>query len=430
MSWFGLTALLLLLVAVLGFANHVWVGLPRTIALLAGALLVSVAIVAAEPWLPMVHLHEWWQDVVVGNDLPHVFLDGVLAFMLFAGAMHVDIAALRDAKWIVLTLATFGVLASTALYGFGLYALFTAHIPLSWCFVLGSILAPTDPIAVSELIRRVGLPASLQAIIAGESLFNDGVAVVVFGICLSIATGSGTPDGIAIAGDFAKEALGGATLGLLTGYVAYTAMRRVDEHNLELTISLALVTGTYSLAHYLAVSGPIAVVVAGLLIGHRAARYAWSERTRTNVTTFWELIDQLLNAILFLVLGFTLLALEDANTSAVLVAGGVALAVLVRLVSVGLPVVFAGLPLLRMARGVAVLTWGGLRGGISIALALTLPPSAYRSDLLTLCYAVVVFTILAQGLTMPWLIRRLYGASVEESNEDGHQPQHQVHADQ
>ncbi|MGE0416492.1 MAG: cation:proton antiporter [Acetobacteraceae bacterium] len=421
MSWLNFVAVLLFLVAILGVGNHLWIGLPRTIGLLAGALVVSIIIVAAESVLPSMALRDWWQQVLEANDLPHLFLDSILAFMLFAGALHVDMTELRNNKWIVLALATFGVVASTALFASGMWLLSAGEVPFIWCLVLGSILAPTDPIAVSELIRRVGLPSSLQAIIAGESLFNDGVAVVVFTLTLSLATGSGElGHGERIIRDFLIEAFGGVALGAVTGYVAYRAMRLIDEYNLELTISLALVAGTYSLAQALSVSGPLAVVVAGLLIGHQATRFAMSDRTRANLTTFWELIDQLLNAILFLLLGFTLLALDARPPMASLAAEGIGLAVLARLISVGVPTAMIRLPFLQTARGIAVLTWGGLRGGISIALALTLPYSPYRGTLLSVCYAVVVFTILVQGLTMPWVIRRLYGMSDDQAEGRGH----------
>lgn len=416
MSSFDLVAVLLVLTAVLGCINQLWFGLPRTIALMAGALLLSLLIVVADRLTPGIDMRGWWHDLVAANDLPRVFLDGILAFMLFAGSLHVDMQALRDNKWTVLALATAGTLLATALFGLGIWLALGQSVPLAWCIVLGSLLAPTDPIAVAGLLRRVGLPADLQAIIAGESLFNDGVAVVVFALAVTVAQGSSVTPG-AISLQFLQEAVGGAALGLLTGYLAYRMMRLVDEYHLELSITLALVAGTYSLAHALHMSGPIGVVVAGLLTGARTSRLAMSEASRSQVTTFWELVDELLNALLFLLLGFTLLSLElDAVTLRAAVAG-IVLAVLVRLVSVALPVLLLDIRGVPTGRGIAVLTWAGLRGGISIALALSLPPFPWRGLVLTVCYAVVVFTILVQGLTIPWLVTRLFGPRSAEAGD-------------
>jgi CPA1 family monovalent cation:H+ antiporter len=268
-------------------------------------------------------------------------------------------------------------------------------------------------------LKRVKVPPSLEAKIAGESLFNDGVGVVVFTIIVAIATGSAGDDlgAASIAALFLGEALGGAALGLGAGFVAFYAMRHVDEHNLEVIMTLALVTVTYAGAHWLHVSGPIAVVVAGLLIGNHGMRFAMSDTTREHITTFWSLSDEILNSLLFMLIGFEIVVVATEPRYLAAVALAIPLVLASRFVSVSIPITVLARFTDFTKGAIRTLTWGGLRGGISVALALSLPPSEEREAILAMCYGVVIFSVIVQGLTMERLVRRIVPADQGDAAE-------------
>jgi CPA1 family monovalent cation:H+ antiporter len=370
---------------------------------------------ALDPLIPAYSLRGLSERLLGSVDLPVALLDGALSFLLFAGALEVNLGELWRRATLVLTLAVLGTLLAVAMMGGAMWWLFAAvglHVPFIWCVVLGAILAPTDPVAVVGLLRRIGLPAGLQAVFAGESLFNDGVGVVVFGSAIAYATGGGS--GLAglsqAAGSFLYEAVGGSVLGLVTGLLATWLLGRAHARNLEVIITLALATGTFSLANGVHMSGPIAVVMAGLCVGSQRVQSAMEEHRRSELRTFWSLIDEILNSMLFLLIGLEVVALTLKQGDLIAAAAAVPVLLLVRALSVLLPTLPVTLRTPDRLSALAVLTWGGLRGGISVSLALSLPASAvHRPELLTVCYVVVVFSIVVQGLTMERLARWLYG---------------------
>ena len=407
MNAFDTAAVLLAIAAVCGYLNHRLLRLPATSGTLAVALISSLALAAigavAPAWSLRDHVAAFLEDI----DFNRTLMRGLLSFLLFAGALHVNLEGLWRHKWTIGVLSTLGVVVSTAVAGALTWAAFAAlgmPIPLLIAMIFGALISPTDPVAVMGLLRELRAPASLEAKIAGESLFNDGVGVVVFLGLVSVAALPGAPQvagpGVELVGFFVREVVGGAVLGLGLGYVGYYALKSIDEHPLELLITLALAMGVYAAAFRVHVSAPIAVVVAGLLIGNPGRRFAMSARTREHLDAFWSLIDYVLNAVLFLLIALEVFGVPQGRSAfgAGLVA--IPIALMARAVSVALPV-FAMRRSGDFTRGIVpILTWSGLRGGISVALALSLPPFPGKPLILAATYAVVVFSILVQGLTM------------------------------
>ncbi len=413
-----LPAIILVFVSVFGFINHKFLKLPLTVGLVLIALISSLGVILLEAIIPSLTISEtikvWLNEI----DFNRTLMNCMLSFLLFAGALHVDLNSLMKAKLHVSILATFGVILSTFINGtcfFYLTHLFGFNIEYIYCLIFGVIVTPTDPVAVLGLLKRLKVPKRLEAIIGGESLFNDGVAVVIFSVLLTIAFGSATGhggheamDANAILGLFVKEAFGGALLGIIAGYLTFLLLRSMDDYVLEVIATLALVMGAYSIALNLHISGPIAMVVAGVFIGNTGRQFAMSEKTREHVTEFWHLIDEILNAALFVLIGFEVIVLSaDLNILSLSIIC-VIIAVLARLIAVSLPLNLLN-PIIAKEKGeILILTWAGLRGGISIALALSLPDSEIKPIILTATYAVVVFSILIQGLTIESLIKRFH----------------------
>ncbi len=409
LSIFEIAAMLLALSAFFGWFNNYLLKLPHTIGLLLMALVASISLLLLEYFIPSVGITDTLQAVIGQIDFYSTVMEGMLAFLLFAGALHVDITYLRNQKWAIGLMATGGILISTALIGTGFWlvtGLLGLQVPFLWALVFGSLISPTDPVAVLSLLKSVNVPHSIEAKIAGESLFNDGVGVVLFTILVAIAIGSAELDVAHVAELFFVEAIGGAVLGLATGWLAYKAIATIDEYSLEILVTLGVVAGTYALAQRFHLSGPIAVVIAGLFIGNHGARYGMSEVTRGHLFGFWQLIDEMLNSVLFLLIGLEILILQMEPSFAFVAAATIPLALAARYISVSLPIMFLSIRQTFDKGSIPVLTWGGLRGGISVALALSLPDIPEKSLILIATYAVVLFSIVIQGLTVKAVVER------------------------
>jgi Na+:H+ antiporter len=412
LSIFDIVAGLLTLTALFAWANHRFLRLPNNVGLLVMGLAASIVLVLLEISIPQVALFGDIEGYIEKINFSEALLDGMLAFLLFAGALQIDLSLLRDRAWTVGAMATLGVVISTLLVGamfWGAGQLLSMPIAFAWALVFGALISPTDPIAVLAVLKQARVAKTLEMDMAGESLFNDGVGVVLFTILLAAAMGSSGETGIDfvhIARLLFVEALGGAALGILTGYIAYVAMRGIDDYPIEVLITLGLVTGTYALAELLGMSGPIAVVVSGVLIGNRGKQLAMSDDTQRYLFDFWSLIDEILNSVLFLLIGLEVVVLRGDVSLLPLAMAAIPIVFAARLFSVALPMAFVSAKQHFVKGTVPILTWGGVRGGISVALALSIPLVAERPQILAATYAVVLFTLIVQGLTLPAVVRR------------------------
>ena len=406
MKLFNILAILITLSAGFSYINHRFIRLPNTIGLMIMALLVSLGLVLLGPF--SFGLKAEAHRLLANIDFDETLLHGMLSFLLFAGALHVNLADLAKQKWIIGLLATGSVLGSTFSIGFisrWVLGILGIEMPLIDCLLFGALISPTDPIAVLGILKKVGVPESLETKITGESLFNDGVAVVIFLIFLEIATGARQVTTASVLGLFAKEALGGVGFGLIIGWIAYWMLKSIDDYQVEVLITLALVTGGFALADELHISGPIAIVVAGLLIGNHGRLLAMSDQVRDHLDNFWELVDEVLNGVLFVLIGLEVLALTFSREYFIAGVLFIPLLLTVRFISVGCPVLIMRRFRAFSPRVVTILTWGGLRGGISVALALSLPPGKNRELILAITYIIVVFSIIVQGLTIGKLVK-------------------------
>ncbi len=404
MTLFNLIAIVITITGLFSYINYKFIKLPTTIGLMAISILFSIF---------LIFLHLVGVDVqssaakLIGNlDFSKVLINGMLSFLLFAGSLHINLADLRKEKWVVVTLALLGTIASTAIVGFLIYFafhLFGFELPWIYCFLFGALISPTDPIAVLAMLKNAKAPQPLQIKIAGESLFNDGVGIVIFiTIMQMVTTADIAPTQVIFL--FVREAIGGLLLGFVLGWFAYFLLNTVKDYYVQVLITLAVVTGGYALALALETSGPIAMVMAGILVGNHGRLKALDEESRKYLDIFWEVIDEVLNSILFVLIGLEVLLLSFSWSNIFVGLIAIVIVLFARFISVWVPIrcfsFFRGF----VDKVVLMLTWGGLRGGLSVAMALSIPASPYREVILTTTYIVMAFSVLVQGLTMQSVI--------------------------
>lgn len=402
-------AFLLVFSAVFSWFNIRFIKLPASIGLMLLGIIFSLIVLISGSF--SLRFHEQIKDILLQIDFSEFVLDFLLSFLLFAGALHTDINKLANSRWPILVFATFGVVISTFLVGTALFyglPLMGIQIKYVHCLLFGALISPTDPIAVMGILKKMNLSEKLESKITGESLFNDGLAVVLFTTLYQIGlngTEEVTVENIGLV--LLQEIGGGLLLGLAAGYIAYLLIRSIDHYQTEVLITVALVIGSYTLASFLHFSGPLTVVLAGLIIGNKSRTNAMSHQSLDYVNKFWEMIDEILNTALFLLMGFEVLVVDLTPRHFVIGILASIAVVVSRYFSLSLPSFLFGLKKTFEPNTLKILTWGGLRGGISIALALSIHPAMDRDFLVALTYVVVLFSIFAQGLTIEKVINYL-----------------------
>ncbi|MGZ3755250.1 MAG: cation:proton antiporter [Mucilaginibacter sp.] len=408
MGIYQIISILVFLAAVFAYLNDRWIKWPPTIGIMVLALLFSIFIAIVGNILPRVSSKV--MVLVSKINFEQVLMKIILSFLLFAGALHIDANKLSKEKWPVLVLATVGTFISTFLVGFltfYLFIIFQLPVPFIYCLLFGALISPTDPISVMGILKQVGIPKSLELKISGESLFNDGVGVVVFLTIMEVAVNG--PEKFSVSGTvilFCKEAGGGLLFGGVMGYAAHLLIRSIDNYRVEVLITLTVVMCGYAVADSLHVSAPLAIILAGIIMGTKGKSEGLSEISIDYLYKFWDLIDEIFNAILFLLIGLEMLVIKIDST--IMLIGGVMilLVLMVRYLSIAIPIAFLRVWIKFEKNALIILTWGGLRGGISVALALSLPQAMHHDDFVLITYIVVVFSIVVQGLTIGKLARR------------------------
>ncbi|AZA52837.1 cation:proton antiporter [Chryseobacterium sp. G0201] len=392
---------LIVLASIFAYLNYRFLKLPSTIGIMVIAIVVSIILVSfGETFLPRTfwHLH----DLMSGIDFTEVLMGAMLNFLLFAGGIHINIDDLKEQFRPVVIFSTAGVVISTFVVGFGMFYLLPflgINLPFIYCLLFGALISPTDPVAVLSILKQANVSKSLETKVAGESLFNDGMAVVIFSVVLQLAIGKEVDLGLESIGLLLlKEAGGGLLLGIVLGWVTSRLMREVDDYIISVLVTLSVVMGGYLIARQMHISGPLTMVAAGLFMGNFNVRFKMKSITQDYLIKFWELIDEILNAVLFLFIGFELLMIKDLKHFIVPGLVAIVIVLLARVISIWGPTKL--MKTTFSPQTVKVLVWGGIRGGVSIALAMSIPKSEYSEIILSITYCVVVFSIIVQGLTI------------------------------
>jgi len=402
MSAYTLASIILTLAVLIGYINHRYIKMQSTIAIMVGSLLLSLTFTLIQQ-LGIANIADATKDLLIRTDFHSLLLNGMLSFLLFAGSLFIDFSSLKSHKWEIGILATLSTFASALIIGTMIYyllPLININLPYLFCLLFGALISPTDPIAVLAIFKEINAPKNLEACVAGESLFNDGVGIVIFLVLYQLTFNNVPITWQNVSLLFLEQAIGGIAYGMILGFITHKLMQNSDDHKMAILITLAVVTGGYSLALAIHISGPLAMVVAGIFVGNKVRNGSKKGEMDDALKIFWEVIDELLNAILFLLVGFELLAINITDYRLLAVVFAIPLVLLVRLITVAVPMKFIQLKGNRDPYLISILTWGGLRGGLAVALALSLPPSEYRDLIMAMTYGVVIFAVIVQGLTI------------------------------